>query len=257
DGHALTPVMMLTGVSDQTVQAAAMTAGATLYLEKPLAVRDFTAHLRRFTATSNQVPALSDGPAADHDRDTLVRLHRTVQARDAALAERMRRTGELAAAIANELRMPAEQIESLHAASLVYDLGMLSVPEDVLQANGPLSAKWTSVVRDHVRVGAAILSGHSTLFHAAESIARSHHERYDGTGYPDRLQAEEIPLFARIVAIADTYTALTSERPYRVEYPADRALIEIIGASGSAFDPTIVAALERIKDRVIENRLTA
>ncbi|MDP9025248.1 MAG: response regulator [Candidatus Eremiobacteraeota bacterium] len=255
-GHARTPVMMLTGVSDRSVQTAALAAGATHYLEKPLALRDFTAHIRRYTAASRREPEV--GVATDHVRDTIVRLHRAVQARDAALAERMRRAGELASAIANELHLPAEEIETLHAASLVYDLGMLAVPEYVLQAEGPLGARWTEIVRDHVCVGATILGGgHSGLMHAAQTIARSHHERYDGTGYPDGLKGESIPLLARIIAIADTYTALTSERPYRVEFPANHALDEIDKGNGTAFDPAIVAALTKIKDRVIENRLSA
>lgn len=256
EGHARTPVMMLTGVSDLAVQTAALAAGATHYMEKPLVLRDFTAHIRRYTGTATAEPN-EEATSHDHDRDTLVRLHRTVRARDAALAERMRRTGDLAAAIASEMRVPADEIEYLRTASLVYDLGMLGVPEKVLGADAPLASHWTDVVRAHVRIGASILAGGSSpLMHAAETLARTHHERYDGSGYPDALRGESIPLFARLVAVADTYTALTSERPYRLEYPADRALAEIDALAGTAFDPAVVAALGRIKDTVLEDRLS-
>ncbi|MDQ2864880.1 MAG: response regulator [Candidatus Eremiobacteraeota bacterium] len=255
EGHARTPVIMLTGVNDRSIRVAAMAAGATHYMEKPVALRDFTAHIRRYTAASRREPELTGGSMADHNRDTIVRLHRAVQARDAALAERMRRTAELAVDLASELHVAAVEIESLRTASLVYDLGMLSVPEEVLQSGAALTKHSRSVVQNHASAGAAILGGgHSTLMHAAESIARSHHERYDGGGYPDKLLGDAIPLLARIIAIADTYTALTSPRPYREEQPAHRALAEIEAGSATAFDPSIVAALMRIRDRVAENR---
>lgn len=253
DGHANTAVMMLTGVNDDAVQTAAFAAGATHYMEKPLALRDFTAHIRRYTGPATPEAPLVDCPADDRTRDTILRLHHAVRARDCALADRMKRAGEVAAAIARGMHLAAAEADVLQTASLVYDLGMLCVPESVLQSANPLATHWRELVREHARTGAAILGGgHSPLMHAAESIALSHHERYDGTGYPDGLQHHKIPLYARIVAVADTYTALTSPRAYREKFSSERALAEIERARGSAFDPSAVDALLAVESGTLE-----
>lgn len=256
EGHANTAVMMLTGVNDDAVQTAAFAAGATHYMEKPLALRDFTAHIRRYTSPDVLEAPSVDRPADDRTADTILRLHRAVRARDVALAERMRRTGTIAAAIARAMHLGAAEADLLQTASLVYDLGMLGVPENVLHSADTLPAPWRDLVREHARTGAAILGGgQSPLMQAAESIALSHHERYDGTGYPDALQSRTIPLYARIVAVADTYTALTSPRPYREKFSSERALAEIERASGSAFDPSAVDALIAVESVTLDESL--
>ncbi len=110
----------------------------------------------------------------------------------------------------------------------------------------------------HVDAGAAILGGATRpILREAEAIARSHHERFDGTGYPDGLTGAEIPLMARIVSVADTYVALTSERPHRIEFTQPHALAQIRGESGKAFDPIVVEAFARLEDRLNEFRRSA
>ncbi len=256
DGHASTPIAMLTGFNDRVIQSRAMAAGATVFLEKPLPLKEFTAHLRRFTGSASGDQDIAD--LGGGDRETIVRLHRAIQARDAALAERIRRARDLTVAIANELLVDQANVEALQIAALVYDIGMIAVPDKVLAAPSELSAHWSAVVRDHVNAGAAILAGGaSALMHTAETIARFHHERFDGSGYPKGLHGEGIPLPARIMAVADTFTAMTSERPYRIEMEGSRALSEINARSGSAFDPVVVAALERMQERLPSTRRSA
>lgn len=243
--HAQTPVLMLTGAGEAYLGAQAMEAGATLFLEKPISVRDFSAHLRHFSGPPRSIHGEVVMPT--DERDTILRLHRTIQAVSTELAWHSVRVRDLAVIIANNLGCTSAEIESIRMGGLVYDIGMLSVPEKVRELPSALPMRWRSLVNAHVDAGAAILGGgRRPLLREATEMARHHHERYDGTGYPDGLIGDEIPLAARILAVADTYTALTAERPHRVEYDFAHAVSAIVGESGSAFDPRVVAAFKSI-----------
>jgi putative two-component system response regulator len=257
EGHRTTPIIMLTGINERNLQDRAMAAGATLFLEKPLPVRDFMTKIRSYIAApaSDEELAL-DGTSSD--RDTIVRLHRALRTRHSSLAQHAIRARDLAIAIANELHVDTQEVERLRIAALVYDIGMIGVPDKALTAPWELSARWTSVVREHVNAGATILSGgNSPLMLLAESLARYHHERFDGSGYPEGLRGDAIPLLARIMAVSDAFTAMTSERPYRTEMSGGEALARIKAAAGNAFDPQVVGALERMKDQLSPARRTA
>ena len=256
EGHSATPIIMLTGTNERDLQERAIAAGATAFLEKPLPLREFMAQIRRYVVNPAEDELPLEGVAGD--RDTIVRLHRALQARHASLAHHAIRARNLAVELANELQLDPQEVELLRIAALVYDIGMIGVPDKALTATWELSARWTSIVREHVTAGAAILSGGgSPLMLLAESLARHHHERYDGSGYPDGLRGEAIPFAARIMAVSDAFTAMTSERPYRTEMSAVEAFARVKAASGSAFDPRVVAALERMKDRLVPVRRTA
>lgn len=257
DGHSATPIIMLTGMNDRELQQRAMQAGVTLFLEKPLPVREFMAQVRRYVpmvAAQDELPV--DRPSGDGE--AIVRLHRALQSRHVSLAQHAIRARDLAVELANALHVDHEETEHLRIAALVYDIGMIGVPDKALTAPWELSARWTSIVREHVTTGAAILAGGSTpLMKLAETLARYHHERYDGSGYPEGLRGEAIPLLARIMAVSDAFTAMTSERPYRTEMSGAEALSRIKAARGTAFDSQVVAALEGMKDRLIPSRRSA
>ncbi len=257
--HAFTPILMLTAHSDQTLGPRALNAGATAFVEKPIALKEFTAQLRRFTnvqpasrATYGEVVMPTD------ERDTIERLHRTIIACNRELAENTQRVRDLAVAIAEQMQLSPNEIETLRSAALVYDIGMLSIPQRVLAMPASLPMRWRTVVNGHVDSGAMILGGGTRpLLRTAEALARYHHERYDGSGYPDGLSGEDIPLLARVVAVADTYVALTSERPHRIEFTSPHALAQIRGEREKAFDPRVVDAFERLEARLAEFRRTA
>src|SRR5690606_28312363 len=117
------------------------------------------------------------------------------------------------------------------------------IADAILGKPGKLTPDEMSIMREHVTIGARILEGASSdLIRTAELIAQSHHERWDGAGYPDRLSGTDIPIEARVVAIADVFDALCSERPYKSAWPIDKAYAEIVASSGSHFDPACVAA---------------
>lgn len=246
--HEFTPVIMLTANGDPSLGQRAMEAGATLFLEKPLSLRDFTAHLRHFAGGAAARTTYGEIVMPTDERDTLLRLHRALQAHNAALAEHCVRARDVALEIAHEMRLASDDIESLRIGGLVYDIGMLAVPDKVRDLPSTLPARWRSIVNGHVDAGAMILGeGHRPLLKAAEAMARYHHERFDGTGYPEGLAGDEIPLGARILAVADTYVALVSERPHRVEFTEHNAAAQIAGLSGSAFDPMVVDAFLRAR----------
>jgi response regulator RpfG family c-di-GMP phosphodiesterase len=256
--HTFTPVIMLTAASAYDMSERALAAGATIFLEKPIALREFTAQLRKFANPARTHSTHGEVVMPTDERETLVRLHAALQAHSTELAAHTTRVRDLAVAIAIEMNCSADDVDALRVGGLVYDIGMISVPEKVRLMPSQLPIRWRSLVNAHVDAGATILGGGSRpLMRAAEAMARYHHERFDGGGYPEGLTGEEIPLCARIIAVADTYIALVSERPHRVEYSNGHALAEIIHQSGDAFDPRVVRAFERLKDRLTEFGLTA
>jgi response regulator RpfG family c-di-GMP phosphodiesterase len=257
--HAFTPLLMLTANSDKSLGPRALSAGASAFHEKPISVKDFTAQLRRFAAVQPTSRATYGEIVMPTDeRDTIERLHRTIRAYSHELADNAEAVRDLAVAIAEQMHIDRTDIEALRSAALVYDIGMLSVPERVRSAPSALPMRWRSIVNSHVDAGAAILGGATRpLLREAEAIARYHHERFDGSGYPEGLAGAEIPILARIVALADTYVALTSERPHRIEFTQPHALSQIRGESGKAFDPVVVDAFFGLESRLGEFRRTA
>lgn len=255
--HAATPVLMLTAHSDRTLGPRALSAGATTFLEKPISLKDFTSQLRRFTAPVSR-STFGEVPVGNDERSTIDRLHRTMRCADPSLASRAHFVRDLALAIGEQLELTAAQLEALRYAALVYDIGMLSVPERVRETPSELPPRWRSIINAHVDASVSILGGSTNvLLQTAELVARTHHERYDGTGYPDGLAGDAIPLFGRIIAVADTYTALVSERPHRIEYTPGAALAQIRSERGRAFDPLVVDAFARLEDRLNDFRRSA
>ena len=256
--HAYTPIAMLTGNGDTALGERAIAAGATLFLSKPIALADLTAHLRHYCGNATSRVTYGEIVMPTDERDTILRLHRALQAYSKEIAAHSVRARDLAVAIANELQLPGEEIEALRMGGLVYDIGMLAVPEKVREMPSALPSRWRSIVNAHVDAGATILGGgRRPLLRAAETMARYHHERFDGTGYPEGLAGEMIPMVARVLAVADTYVALVSERPHRVEFTTSHAVSQIVGESGRAFDPVVVSAFERLKDSLARFRRSA
>ncbi len=178
-----------------------------------------------------------------HQR-TLETLALAIAARFRAAGDQLHRTQVYALTLADDLGLPPKEREALRIAAVLHDVGILAVPEQVMCKNGRLTAEEMEKVKVHPVVGASIVEQAEYPFPVAE-IVRSHHERWDGKGYPDGLAGTEIPLGARILAVVNTLVALTSERADRPALPFDRALSLIMASAGTAFDPEIVNAVER------------
>jgi len=178
-------------------------------------------------------------------------LARVVDHRDATTAHHSERVAEYAIVLARELELDDELVEVIEQAASVHDLGKIGVPDRVLLKPGPLSQAERATMWLHTEIGAEILN-HYELFRAGATIVLHHHERYDGHGYPNGLAADAIPLGARVVAVADAFDAMTSDRPYRRALPLSEALDVLRDGAGTQWDPTVVAAFLRL---VAEGRL--
>ncbi|HTZ86180.1 MAG TPA: CHASE2 domain-containing protein [Solirubrobacteraceae bacterium] len=179
--------------------------------------------------------------------ELIQRLAQAVETRDVETGEHVRRIGRLCRRLALELGWDPVDAERLQHASAMHDIGKIGVPDSILLKPGALSEEEWAVIRAHTTVGAEILAGsENPLVQMAQDIARSHHERWDGGGYPAGLAGEEIPLAARICAVVDVYDALSSKRSYKEAWSAERVLAELEAGSGSQFDPHVVAAFLRI-----------
>jgi len=179
--------------------------------------------------------------------EILRRLARAAEYRDDDTGEHMIRVGTTAASLASELGLQKAEVELIRQTAPLHDVGKIGISDGILLKPGRLTAEEFEVVKTHSLIGAGILQGgQSPLVKMAELIARTHHERWDGTGYPAGLAGEDIPLAGRIVAVADVLDALTSERPYKQVWSLAAAVAEIRTQAGQQFDPQVVAALLRL-----------
>ncbi len=169
---------------------------------------------------------------------TMKSLAMVVEAKDSATRGHLERTQAYGLALARRID-PALVTEELGYGFFLHDIGKVGVPEHVLRKPGPLTADEWEVMRTHPVLGAQIVAP-ITFLRDAERLVRHHHERFDGTGYPDGLRGEEIPLAARVFAVADAFDAMTSDRPYRRAMSVERAVGEIVDGAGTQFDPEIV-----------------
>jgi putative nucleotidyltransferase with HDIG domain len=181
---------------------------------------------------------------------TVRALSNAVEARDTYTARHAARVAAYGIEIARKLELPLDQPD-IEFGFLLHDIGKLAVPDEILHKPGPLSAREREVMSRHPVIGHEILREIEFLG-AATDVVRFHHERWDGTGYPDRLAGEEIPIAARVFAVADVFDALTSDRPYRSASSLSEARELISSESGSHFDPDVVGAFEAIDIAVIE-----
>jgi putative two-component system response regulator len=179
--------------------------------------------------------------------EMLRRLAIAAEYRDDETFQHTERVGELAARIGAELGFSTAQVRVLRAAAPLHDIGKLAIPDNILLKPGKLSPEEFKIIKTHTVRGAHLLSGSSScVLQRASAIALSHHERWDGTGYPQGLAGERISLAGRIVAVADVFDALTHERPYKSAWTRDRAIAEISDGSGTQFDPAVVEAFLRV-----------
>ena len=182
---------------------------------------------------------------------TVRALSNAVEARDAYTGKHAERVTRFAIEIARELGLPAPDAPEVEFGFLLHDIGKLAIPDSILFKPGPLTTEERALMSSHPIVGAEIMRDIEFLAEASK-VVRSHHERWDGNGYPDRLAREEIPLHARVFAVADVFDALTTNRPYRIALSFEQARAMIAEQSGSHFDPRVVDAFGRIDDAVLE-----
>ncbi len=165
----------------------------------------------------------------------------SIDARDPSTHQHSERVAELARAIAIQMGLPPDEVETIHLSARVHDLGKVGIPDAILFKPGELSDEEYEIIKEHPVISGQIVESFA-LFQAGYDIIRHHHERWDGRGYPDGLSGEAIPLGARIISVADAYDAMISDRPYRAGLPHEEAVRRIVENRGRQFDPNVVDA---------------
>lgn len=278
----LIPVVMVTAYGDKQSRVKGLEAGADDFLIKPvdraelvarvksslkikayheyarlkdyyhnleLAVREKTSQLENALEQIKQTNA----SLTQAYLDTLYRLSIAAEYRDDDTAGHIKRISHYSLAICRSLGLPASLSEMISQASPLHDVGKIGIPDKVLLKPGKLTWNEWQIMKQHTIIGANILTGSDNkLLQVAEQIALSHHEKYDGSGYPYGLSGQKIPLTSRIVALADVFDALTSKRIYKPFFSISEAVKIIKDSTGSHFDPEISAAFFKVFDEILD-----
>src|SRR3954471_16537949 len=271
-GYPELPVIMVTAVHDISVALAAIRNGAYDYLLKPfereqlLAAVSRALEMRRLKTENKAYQANLESLVAarteqlrqamtDLERSydiTLEALGDALDLKDAETEGHSKRVTAFTIAVARAMGLSGDRIRVIARGAFLHDIGKMAIPDAILRKPGALTAEETEIMREHCYRGYQMLRKIPFLAEAAD-IVYSHQEKYDGTGYPRGLKGEQIPLGARIFAVADTLDAITSDRPYRAAQPTKAALAEIGKFSGTQFDPTVVRTFLSMPESIWED----
>lgn len=250
------PVVLISSHLDPSETIKGIEAGANDFWHRPLHRADL---LARTKAVLRAAQSRYNATSVHH---AIVALAKAVEARDPYTRGHTERVAELAVKIGQALGLDGANLDFLRQGALLHDVGKVGVRDSVLLKIGPLSGREKVEIQAHPEIGENICR--PLQARAIQDIVRSHHERYDGTGYPDGLAGETIPLVARIMAIADAYDAMTSNRPYHVSTPRKKALQTIAEEAGKHFDPQLVSVFldvmksaPPVKKRMVEGTASA
>ena len=252
------PILMVTGDLRPELRDAALAGGAKDFINKPvnptearlriknlLESRHYQLELQRHNERLEAAVRQRTLDLEHSQLEMLVRLARATEFRDDDSGEHTWRVAQTSGVIARRMGMPESRVEMLMRAARLHDVGKITVPDGILLKGGMLTAEEYAVVKGHARAGAELLSGsRSPTIRMAESIALTHHERWDGKGYPDGLSGDAIPLEARILAVADAFDAITRDRTHRKAMSFSDSVNEVVKGGGTQFDPNVVVAFE-------------
>ncbi|MBF6631609.1 MAG: two-component system response regulator [Comamonas sp.] len=239
------PVIFVTALSEMEDEEQGFEAGGVDYLLKPVRASIVKARVK------NHLSLVRVDTLRESRLQIVQRLGRAAEYKDNETGMHVLRMSHFSHALALAIGCSPEWADDLLHAAPMHDVGKIGIPDAVLLKPGPLDdAEW-AIMRQHPHIGAEIIGEHeSGILQMARSIALTHHEKWDGSGYPLGLRAQAIPLAARIVAIADVFDALTSERPYKQAWSVDKALAHISAQAGAHFDPELVPAFLGLRAQI-------
>lgn len=259
------PVIMITGLDTSANHVKALDLGADDFISKTAAPEEIVARvrshlrikhlndeLREYRLSLENMVALRTAQLKNASLEVILRLATASEYRDNDTGEHIRRMSHYAAAIARTMNLPAKTVEAILYAAPMHDIGKIGIPDQILLKPGKLSPEEWDIMKMHPTIGGNILKGSKIGFvQMGAMIARTHHEKWDGSGYPQGLKGRRIPLAGRIVALADVFDALTSERPYKAAFAIDKSIEIIKEGRNSHFDPDVVDAFLSIRKEIL------
>lgn len=262
------PVLMITANDQRDVRYEALDGGANDFLNKPIDRAEFSARVRNMLALrtsqkyladrARHLAALVDERTAairEREKELIVRISRAAEFRDPETGAHIQRMAHYSHLIADALGLPEADRKLILEAAPMHDVGKIGIPDYILLKPGRLTPEEFEIMKGHARLGYELLQGSgSAVLKAGAEIAYAHHEKFDGSGYPNRLAGEAIPLYGRIVAVADVFDALTSQRPYKKAWALEDAASFLHDGAGSHFDPACVDAFLKRWDGAIAIR---
>jgi putative two-component system response regulator len=262
------PVIMITANDQKQLRYRALDLGANDFLTKPVDKVEFLARTRNMLLVSDARKQLTDRATwlADEvrkatleirtrERETVFRLCKAAEYRDPETGAHILRMAHYSRVIAIGLGLSVEDQELLLEAAPMHDIGKVGIADKILLKPGRLDEEEFEVMKQHAMYGFELLKGSSSrVLQAGAEIAKGHHEKFDGSGYPAGISGTVIPIFSRIVAVADVFDALTSERPYKKAWTLEEAVDLLVAGSGKHFDPDCVQAFLNAWDEVLDIR---
>lgn len=235
----LTPVVVVTAFTERSLRLRAISLGADDFLSKPVDSVELRTRTRALLRLKQHIDEL------ERLEDVLTALATIIEARDPGTGDHCVRLKRLAVAIGRDLGLSGEQLRILQLGACLHDIGKIAIPDSVLLKSGPLSADERALIETHAIVSEEILRPLQAMAPVLP-LVRGHHERLDGSGYPDQLAGDAIPLEVRILSVVDVYDALTTHRPYRPALQTEEAFAILHEETGHGYwDPDVVAALVR------------
>jgi len=252
------PVIFVTAMTEMEDEKMGLEIGAADYITKPISPPILKARIATHLALYNQNRILDAKVKArtielnETRLEIIQRLGRASEYKDDETGLHILRMSHYARLLGEAIGLPDLEVDRLYNASPMHDIGKIGIPDNILQKPSALTEEEWTIMKRHPKIGAEIIGDNpSPLLQMARSIALTHHERWDGSGYPRRLKNEEIPIEGRIVAVADVFDALTSKRPYKEAWPVNKALEYLQKEAGSLFESHLITRFLSIIDSVI------
>ncbi|MCP4600319.1 MAG: two-component system response regulator [Proteobacteria bacterium] len=259
------PVIFVSGNEEKTDEANGFEAGGVDYITKPVSIPIVTARVKTHLAIHDQNKTLEDKVAERTAQleeafnrlktasiDSILRLSKAAEYKDDDTGVHVVRMSKYAAAVASQLALDGDFVETLLWAAPMHDIGKIGIPDRVLLKPGKLNNEEWAIMQRHCEMGSNILEGSdSDIIQLAETVARTHHEKWDGSGYPQKLKGENIPIEGRITAIADVFDALTSRRPYKEPFSVEKSFEILKEGKAKHFDPAVVDAFFEVESEIL------
>ncbi len=275
DSHRLLPIILLTALRDTDDRVRGIEAGCDDFISKPIDKTELLARVKSLLKVKAYNDLLNNyrkelesevalrtselkqalGRIKEASLETIYRLSIASDYRDEDTGAHVKRVSRYAAAIARHIGLDESTVESILYASPMHDLGKIGIPDNILTKPSGLEPVEWEIMKQHTVIGAKILRGSDAEFISiAETIARCHHEKWDGSGYPGGLKGTEIPISSRITTIADVFDSLTSRRPYKQPFSVEKSMDIMKEGRGTHFDPDLVNSFFEIKDEILAIR---